>query len=97
MITKFINIAIALDILKAFEKMQHRRLLHKHTSYGIPGRIFSMMKLGSSMKVVVNGHPADTNEINTGFPPPKLEINRIWQLVIPLNLLAWFDGVRTGE
>ena len=63
--------AIALDISKAFDQVWHKGLLHKLFSYGISGRIYSIIKsfLSSrSMKVVVNGQSSEVHEINAGVP-----------------------------
>ena len=63
--------AIALDISKAFDKVWHRGLLHKISSYGISGRIFSVIKSflsGRTMKVVVNGQTSGEHTINAGVP-----------------------------
>ena len=35
--------AVALDIFKAFDRVWHAGLLHKHKSYGISGQIFSLI------------------------------------------------------
>ena len=63
--------AIALDISKAFDKVWHKGLLHKISSYGISGRVFSVIKsflTGRSMKVVVNGQSSGEHNINAGVP-----------------------------
>ena len=63
--------AIALDISKVFDQVWHNGLLHKLSSYGISGRIYSIIKsfLSSrSMKVVVNGQSSKVHAINAGLP-----------------------------
>ena len=50
--------AIALDISKAFEQVWHKGLLCKLSSYGISGRVHSIIKsflTGRKLKVIVNG------------------------------------------
>ena len=63
--------AIALDISKAFDQVWHKGLLHKLSSYGISGRVHSIIKSflsGRSMKVVVNGQSSKVHAINAGVP-----------------------------
>ena len=62
---------IALDISKAFDQVWHKGLLHKLSSYGISGRIYSIIKSfrsSRSMKVVVNGQSSKVHAINAGVP-----------------------------
>ena len=63
--------AIALDISKAFDQVWHKGLLHKLTSYGISGRVYSLIKsflTGRKMKVVVNGQSSEILGTNAGVP-----------------------------
>ena len=62
---------ITLDISNAFDKVWHKGLLHKITSYGIKGRVYSVLKsfiTGRSMKVVVNGQSSNVYLLNAGVP-----------------------------
>ena len=62
---------IALDISKAFDKVWHKGLLHKLSSYGICGNIYAIIKSflsGRSLKVVVNGQSSESHSINAGVP-----------------------------
>ena len=63
--------AIALDISKAFDQVWHKGLLYKLSSYGISGRVYSIIKsflTGRKMKVVVNGQSSEILGINAGVP-----------------------------
>ena len=62
---------VTLDISKAFDKVWHKGLLHNITSYGIKGRVYSVLKsflTGRSMKVVLNGQSSNIYLINAGVP-----------------------------
>ena len=61
----------ALDISKAFDKVWHKGLIHKLSSYGISGNIMSAIKSflsGRSLRVVVNGQSSQSHSINAGVP-----------------------------
>ena len=61
---------IALDISKAFDKVWHKGLLHKLSSY-ICGNMHAVIKSflsGRSLKVVINGQSSDAHAINAGVP-----------------------------
>ena len=62
---------IALDISKAFDKVWHKGLLLKLKSYGISGRILSILKsflTNRKMKVVLDGQSSDLYFLNAGVP-----------------------------
>ena len=62
---------IALDISKAFDKVWHKGLLHKLSSYGICGNLHAVIKSflsGRSLKVVINGQSSEAHSINAGVP-----------------------------
>lgn len=66
---KFIMRVFALDISNAFDKMYHWGLQGKLSSYGIFGKVFTIINsfLSSrSMKVVFNGHSSEAH--NVGIP-----------------------------
>lgn len=53
----------------------HRGLLHKIFSFGISGRVFSIIKFflsGRSMKDIVKGHPPEAHDIDTGVSQDSL-------------------------
>lgn len=60
------SIVIALNILKAFDKMWHRVLLHKITSYDISARIINSLLSVRSMKNVVSVLSSEAHEVNAG-------------------------------
>lgn len=64
---KYTQRTIALDVLKAFDKVWHRRLIHKLSDYVIKGSVFSIIKSflrGRSLNVIVNGQFLDAQVIN---------------------------------
>ena len=67
----FLSRAIALDISKAFDRVWHKGLLHKISSYGIAGNVFSIIKSFLSdrfIRVVVDGQKSEAHSINAGVP-----------------------------
>ena len=62
---------VALDISKAFDKVWHKGLLTKLSSYGISGKVLSVIKSflsGRSLQVVINGQSSQAHSINAGVP-----------------------------
>ena len=64
--------AILLDVAKAFDKVPHKRLLSKLTSYGITGNthnnwITSFLS-NRKQRVSVNGALSDTTDVTSGVP-----------------------------
>ena len=62
---------VALDISKAFDKVWHAGLLHKLSSYGISGKLFSIIKsflLGRQLNVILDGQKSNTYPISSGVP-----------------------------
>ena len=62
---------VALDISKAFDKVWHAGLLHKLSSYGISGKLLSVIKsflLGRRLNVVLDGQKSKTYPISSGVP-----------------------------
>lgn len=58
---------ISLEILKTFDKVNHKELLPKLSNYNISGRVDATMKLflsGRSIKVIVNGQFSDAHVVN---------------------------------
>ena len=62
---------VALDILKAFDKVWHKGLLHKlrwHCVSGVMHLIISAFLTNRKMKVVLEGQSSPTCSINSGVP-----------------------------
>ena len=62
---------VALDISKAFDKVWHHGLLHKLKSYGVTGRMLSIISAFLSnrkLKVVLDGQSSPTCTVNSGVP-----------------------------
>ena len=63
--------AVALDILKAFDRVWHAVLLHKLRSYGISGQIFGLISSFLSnrqLQVVLDGKSSQEYPVNAGVP-----------------------------
>lgn len=61
--------AVALDILKAFDRLWNAGLLLKYKSYAVSGRIFGQLFIRNcAMRVVSNGHAFSLFNINVGLP-----------------------------
>ena len=63
--------AIALDISKAFDKVWHKGLLLKLSSYGISGKVHATIKSflsNRSLRVVIKGQCFPDHSINAGVP-----------------------------
>ena len=61
--------AVALDILKAFDRVWHAGLLHKLKSYGISGQIFGLISSFLSnrwLRVVLDGKSSQEYLVNVG-------------------------------
>ena len=62
---------VALDISKAFDKVWHAGLLQKLSSYGISGKIFSVIEsflLGRRLNVLLDGQKSNTYPVSSGVP-----------------------------
>ena len=62
---------IALDISKAFDRVWHAGLLHKHKSYGISGQIFGFISSflsNSRLRVVLDRKSSQEYPVNAGVP-----------------------------
>ena len=63
--------AVALDISKAFDRVWHADLLHKHKSYGISGQIFDLISSFVSnrrLRVVLDGNSSQEYLVNARVP-----------------------------
>ena len=62
---------INMDFTKAFDKVPHRRLIHKLKQYGIGGNVLRWIENFLSNRqqtVVVNGYRSDTKPVLSGIP-----------------------------
>ena len=62
---------IYLDFSKAFDSVQHKRLLHKLESFGISGNLlkwFTCFLSNRKQRVVVNGSPSECSDVISGIP-----------------------------
>ena len=62
---------VALDVSKAFDRVWHAGLLHKHKSYGISGQIFGLISSFLSnrwLRVVLDGKSSKEYPVNAGVP-----------------------------
>ena len=60
--------AVALDISKAFDRVWHAGLLHKHKSYGISGQIFDLNSSFLSNRRLLDGKSSQEYSVNAGVP-----------------------------
>ena len=60
-----------LDFTKAFDKVPHKRLIHKLNYYGISGSIATLIEtflIGRTQQVVVNGATSSSTIVTSGVP-----------------------------
>ena len=60
-----------LDFTKAFDKVPHKRLIHKLNYYGISGSIATWIEtfvIGRTQQVVVNGAASSSTIVTSGVP-----------------------------
>lgn len=63
--------SVALDISKAFDKVWHRGLLHKLSSYGIKGELLQLLTSFLQYRrisVALDGQKSSSRHINAGVP-----------------------------
>ena len=66
-----VDMAIMLDFTKAFDKVPHKRLIHKLNYYGISGSIATWIEtflIGRTQQVVVNGATSSSTIVTSGVP-----------------------------
>ena len=59
------------DFQKAFDSVQHKRLLHKHSVYGIHGKLLNWIKsflTNRRQRVIINGSSSDWEAVVSGVP-----------------------------
>ena len=59
------------DFAKAFDKMPHKRLLHKLHAYGIRGKLLAWISAwltGRQQRVVIDGRTSDWQDVTSGVP-----------------------------
>ena len=62
---------IYLDFQKAFDKVPHKRLLHKLTAHGIRGELLLWMEnwlSGQKQRVTLNGQCSSWKDVLSGVP-----------------------------
>ena len=62
---------LARYIFKAFDRVWHAGLLHKHKSYRISGQIFGLISSflrTRQLQVVLDGKSSQKHPVNSGFP-----------------------------
>ena len=59
------------DFAKAFDKVPHKRLLHKMCAYGIKGGLYEWINswlIGRQQRVQIDGHSSDWKNVTSGVP-----------------------------
>ena len=62
---------VNMDFMKAFDKVPHRRLLYKLSTYGIKGKILLWIEnflKNRQQRVCINGYVSDWQEVLSGIP-----------------------------
>ena len=59
---------ITMDFAEAFDKVPHRRLLHKLENYGIRGSTHKWINSGRTQQVVLDGQASDPIPVLSGVP-----------------------------
>ena len=77
--------AVALDISKAFDRVWHTGLLHKHKSYVISGQMFGLVSSFVSnrqLRVVLDGKSSEEYPVNVGIPQGSILCPTLFLLYI---------------
>jgi hypothetical protein len=75
-LTEAVHLGYAADVIytdfsKAFDKVPHRRLLHKLRAYGICGTLLKWIEswlVGRQQRVVIDGHSSEWKSVTSGVP-----------------------------
>ena len=85
---------ILLDFSKAFDKVNHSKLLWKLHKYGIRGKVLSWIQafLGNrSQRMVIDGEESDSIPVNSGVPQGSVLVN-----LGPILFLAYINDLPDG-